>query len=76
MKIIYELKKEDLRSLGAMWANPTFVWRRLYSGLGVAQSAGNVDHGEAIEWKKKTHRWTSGDLRSVMYTIVEIEVID
>lgn len=74
--IVYELTKEDLTSLGAMWAKPTFVWRKLYSEIGFAQSAGSIDYGDIIEWEKEDTWWTSGVLQSVMYTIEAIEVIN
>lgn len=73
--IIYELVIEDMTTLGAMGSSPTVKSCMPYSTLEKAQDVAVRDYGDKITWTKQRTHWSSGDLRYVMYTIYETEVL-
>ena len=81
---MYELVSENLSGLGGpmgterTWTN----WRKFFKTVKAAKNAAESDYGKPIEWSQKkgpTRNFKpidltcSGDLRYVMYHIVEVK---
>jgi len=74
---IYKLVSENLTNVGGpMGRNDSFEnWSKLFYDIDIAKAHAVIDYGKAINWHSDRNCIHSGDLKYVMYTISEVEVI-